>query len=311
MIKKCGIVMEVKNGTACLLTSVGEFVQVKIDGNPPTIGSSYAGEEVSKFPLNKFIAAVACLILSFSICGGAYAYYTPVASVLVKITPAVELKINRWDKIIAATPLNTEGKHILESIQVKNKSINIGLNIILNQAEKQNLINKKQNNTISLCINSNKDLDLKIAELKSKIKNKDFNLEITPYTNSTNEAYNKDKEKTNKSNIIHSNNQEKNFKKDKVNNKDVNTKKSDSLKNNKTNIINSKNNSVNSTLKLNNKKNNNSSNINTTNKPSNKKTYQDANKKNINNNFGNKNKKYNSQKQKINEKEGNNKKSSN
>lgn len=304
MSKKCGIVMEVKNRTACLLTSNGEFVQVKINKNLPSIGSSYTGEETTKFSLNKFVAAAACLILSLSICGGAYAYYTPVASVLVKINPSLELKINRWNKILSATSLNSEGKHILDSIKIKNKSINDGLNIILDQAEKQNFINKEKNSTISLCINSNKDIDLKIAELKSTVKNKNFNLQISAYTDDKN--YYKDKGKTNNSNKIDNKNNIKN-----IPNNDFNPNKSNSSKINKTNNIDLKNNSSNGNLKANDKKTNSPSNTNSINKSNNDKAHQNINKKNIDKGYEYKSQKHNSKKQKSYEKEGNNKKSSN
>lgn len=181
--------MEIKNKYAHILTPDGEFVKVKIKGNIPSIGSTYSGQPSSKLPLSKYASIAACFILFFSFSGAAYAYYTPVASLVLKSNPSIELKINKWNKIIKTLPLNDTGKNILNSVNIKNKSVNEGLNIILNQADKENFFKNEPDKKISLDVNSDRNLDLNINELENKLKEKNFELEVnypeTPKSNNT------------------------------------------------------------------------------------------------------------------------------
>lgn len=181
--------MEIKNKYAYILTPNGEFVKVKIKGSVPSIGSTYSGQPSSKLPLSKYTSIAACLILFFSFSGAAYAYYTPVTSLVLKSNPSIELKINRWNKIIKTLPLNDTGKNILNSVNIKNKSVNEGLNIILNEADKENFFKNEPDKKISLDVNSDRNLDLNINELENKLKEKNFELEVnypkTPKSNNT------------------------------------------------------------------------------------------------------------------------------
>lgn len=181
--------MEIKNKYAHILTPDGEFVKVKIKGSVPSIGSTYSGQPSSKLPLSKYASIAACFILFFSFSGAAYAYYTPVASLVLKSNPSIELKINRWNKIIKTLPLNDTGKNILNSVNIKNKSVNEGLNIILNEADKENFFKNEPDKKISLDVNSDRNLDLNINELENKLKEKNFELEVnypeTPKSNNT------------------------------------------------------------------------------------------------------------------------------
>lgn len=181
--------MEIKNKYAYILTPDGEFAKVKIKGSVPSIGSTYSGQPSSKLPLSKYASIAACFILFFSFSGAAYAYYTPVASLVLKSNPSIELKINRWNKIIKTLPLNDTGKNILNSVNIKNKSVNEGLNIILNEADKENFFKNEPDKKISLDVNSDRNLDLNINELENKLKEKNFELEVNypenPKSNNT------------------------------------------------------------------------------------------------------------------------------
>lgn len=169
MASKTGIVMEIKNKKACIMTSSGEFAEVKITGTVPEIGSTYTGLAVSKVPFYKYVAAAACLILFISTGGIAYAYYTPTA--LVTLDKALELKINRWNKIIETNSLNEEGKKLLKSSNVKNKNINDGLNILMEESKKSNV-------KISMDVTVHGDETLDLPNFKSLSEKKDINVEL-------------------------------------------------------------------------------------------------------------------------------------
>lgn len=200
--------MEIKNKYAYILTPDGEFAKVKIKGSVPSIGSTYSGQPSSKLPLSKYASIAACFILFFSFSGAAYAYYTPVASLVLKSNPSIELKINRWNKIIKTLPLNDTGKNILNSVNIKNKSVNEGLNIILNEADKENFFKNEPDKKISLDVNSDRNLDLNINELENKLKEKNFELEVNypenPKSNNTKDNTIKTEKNNSKDNTIKS-----------------------------------------------------------------------------------------------------------
>lgn len=200
--------MEIKNKYVHILTPDGEFVKVKIKGNVPSIGSTYSGQPSSKLPLSKYASIAACFILFFSFSGAAYAYYTPVASLVLKSNPSIELKINRWNKIIKTLPLNDNGKNILNSVNIKNKSVNEGLTIILDEADKENFLKNEPDKKISLVVNSDRNLDLNINELENKLKEKNFQLEVnypkTPKSNNTKDNITKTEKNNSKDNTIKS-----------------------------------------------------------------------------------------------------------
>lgn len=230
--------MEIKNKSAYILTPDGEFVKVKIKGTVPSIGGTYSGQPSNKIPLSRYASIAACFILFFSFGGAAYAYYTPVASLVLKMDPSIELKINRWNKIIETLPLNDDGKTILDSVDLKNKSVNEGLNMILDEATKENLIKPEPENDkkISLDVNSDKALDLNINEFENKVKDKNLQLEVKyPETvtsndtkdNNTKDTLTKPEENTDKNKSKNTDNQNNSNSKNnqngnKANNKNLN-----------------------------------------------------------------------------------------
>lgn len=193
MINKTGIVLEIKNRKACIMTPGGEFAEVKILGDSPAIGSTYSGAIAPKLPLFKYIAAAACFILFVTTGSTAYAYYTPVASVVVDINPSLELKVNKWNRIIKASALNADGEKVLDSLSIKNKTIDDGLSMIVEEAERENFINpsNKADINVSLSIkpldkaSKNKEIigdspenSISLPKFESKLKEKNLSGEI-------------------------------------------------------------------------------------------------------------------------------------
>lgn len=193
MNSKTGIVLEIKNRKACIMTPSGEFAEVKILGDSPAIGSTYSGAIAPKLPLFKYVAAAACFILFVTTGSTAYAYYTPVSSVVVDINPSLELKVNKWNRIIKASALNEDGEKMLDSLSIKNKTIDDGLSMILEEAEKENFINpsNKADLNVSLSIKpidkASKDKEtigdspensISLPKFESKLKEKNLSGEI-------------------------------------------------------------------------------------------------------------------------------------
>ena len=175
------------------MTPSGEFAEVKILGDSPEIGSTYTGALEQKLPLFKYIAAAACFILFITTGSTAYAYYTPVASVVVDINPSLELKVNKWNRIIKASALNEDGEKMLDSLSIKNKTVDDALTMIVEEAENENFINpsNKADINVSLSITTldkaSKDREIigdspensfSLPKFESKLKEKNLSGEI-------------------------------------------------------------------------------------------------------------------------------------
>lgn len=181
MINKTGLVMEINKKSAYIMTPNGEFAEVKITAAAPSIGSTYTGPIYTKYNTFKYVAAAACLIFFTSIGGGAYAYYTPTTSVVVDINPSLELKLNRWNRIIKTIPLNHEGEQLANSLNIKNKDIDTGLTMLLDEAEKESFIltpNGNEEQSISLNVTSSKDVTLSLPKFEEKTDSKKIDVKI-------------------------------------------------------------------------------------------------------------------------------------
>lgn len=169
--------MQVEKKHAFIMTNSGEFLKIRVGKGEPSLGEIYTGEAVKETPFFKYAATAASLAFILFFGGAAKAYYTPVSTVDISINPSVQLQLNRWDKIIKTTALNEDGKKVLEGLNIKNKALNEGLDLIVEEAKKDNFINKNY-------IESGKTIQVSIS---SKKEGKAFNLsEFEEYTKKNN-----------------------------------------------------------------------------------------------------------------------------
>ncbi|NMM62674.1 hypothetical protein HBE96_08195 [Clostridium sp. P21] len=185
MKSRKGIVISIENRNVSIITQDGEFTSVCIDKKKttPSVGEEYEGilakNSIFNNDFSKYIAA--CLIFLIILSGGsAYAYYMPVSTVVLNTdNPNVELKLNRWGKVIDAKALNKDGDKILKEINIKNNSVNKALIAILEKGKKDKFLNEdymKGIKTITLDIKGKKDVNL--SEFKKEIDKGKLNLVI-------------------------------------------------------------------------------------------------------------------------------------
>ncbi|GAA0182372.1 hypothetical protein SH2C18_47610 [Clostridium sediminicola] len=210
MKTKTGIVMDIKNNKITLMTDSGEFVHVKRNKSLLEMGSIYTGEIYTKLPLRKLIATAAVFL--FFIFGSveAYAYYTPTSTFVLGGVAEIEIKTNKWDKIISVNGLNNEGKAIIKETSVKHNSINNGLQKIL-ETTKKSFENEDTSEDLTLTIKDSNNHNNE-KNLKSKIDsaNLPINIEIV----NSNIEKNKQNE-----NLNNNNNNNNNQKSEKLNGK--------------------------------------------------------------------------------------------
>lgn len=275
------------------MTTDGQFLRVKAENKIPSIGEVFKGKVITKSSsFFKYTSIAASIFLALVILPFITLYFKPVTTVSIKINPHISLQANRWNRIVKVSALNPDGEEILKNISLKNKTIDTGLSLIVEEAKKDNYINEEyieSNKEISVQISSKNKLQVDLSEFKHKIEKEDLNVFISPIKNEASEGniniiIDKDKHKEVKIKSSHQpKSQEKNI--DKVNG----DKKSnnDKLNINKNNI--DKNNNHN---KLKYDKKNNDKIIKTQHKNKDKinpnyKTVKDKNNKNINNSITN------------------------
>lgn len=163
MKKKTGVVVKADNHCVSVRTVKGEFYDLELKGEAPKIGDIYTGPILASNFISKNLIIILSAILIIGIC--IYNYFINTSHVIVSIPPTIQLKVNKWDKIIDAKSSSQSGRNLLKTISLKNKSIDNGLKIIFNEAQKQKYIDEDYTEnrkaiTIYVPDANNKDLDL-------------------------------------------------------------------------------------------------------------------------------------------------------
>lgn len=261
-----GIIIEIQKNKAVILTPTGKFIEV-LATKDMNVGEEYIKTiRYTNFIRNIPKALVAALIMFTVLGGGLGAYYTPVATLNLSINPSVQLKTNLFNKVIRSSALNSDGKVILDSINIKNKNFNDALCLIVTESEHQKFITEdyKANKSISLEVTGKNlnvstfetivhehgiSLEVKINNKPSinnkKLNNKDTNLINTNKDSNKLNVENDSKNKTkNNSESTNSNSNTKGSQtstNDSYNKKDdIKTETNDNKNNGNTNIKNAK-----------------------------------------------------------------------
>ena len=183
---KTGIVIRCMNRKVGIMTENGEFLYIKINKVLPNVGEVYTGE-LSKKNLSFYKYAITAASLMFIIVSSTFAnaYYTPVTTIVLTINPSVSLEANRWNKIISSKALNSDGDLLLKDIKLSNKSIDIGLELLVKQAKTEHFINEDYvtaKKSITVDIKSKTDHSIDISNLKSIIDSNNLNITINTFS---------------------------------------------------------------------------------------------------------------------------------
>lgn len=133
---KTGIVFKIEGRKAILLKADGSFAAVNVK-NGWKVGQTVP---VSAAPSKKYVALLGAVAACFSILViGGFSWKQllsgPVALVSLDVNPSIELSVNRFDRIVAATALNEEGTRILEETDIKDAACQEALANLLNAEE--------------------------------------------------------------------------------------------------------------------------------------------------------------------------------
>jgi len=177
---KTGIVINIMNKKAGIMTSNGEFVYVKFSKILPKIGEIYTAR-LCKKNSSFYKYAITAATLIFISCVGAYSYYTSVTTIVLSINPSFSIKANRWNKVISSKALDSDGNLVLSNIKLVNKSIDDGLQLLVKESKTKNYINNeyvKDKKVITVNIKSNIDNSIDISNFKNIIDSNNLNIKL-------------------------------------------------------------------------------------------------------------------------------------
>jgi|GEM_PF-2431611 len=138
-MKKKGMVIEIKNKNAIIMTETGEFASVKLENSIPIWGEDYEGYEVKDKSILKkvFITTVAAVFIFIL---SAVDYYNPVKAVELDMNSKIMLGLNRWNRVMTVSAQDKKGKLLLSKISIRN--------ITLDKAVEKLMVEAKQEKTI-------------------------------------------------------------------------------------------------------------------------------------------------------------------
>lgn len=166
MKRATGVVIKIYAKYVCVRTVNGEFINLTLKDYTPNVGDIYTGTIYSGTALKRVKAIILISVVLLILFGqNLYFYLIPSATIVVNIPPSIQLKVNKWDRIISVKGLQSSGKNLTDSIKLKNKSLDEGLKLIIETAKSEDVINKKyiandNSVTIYVCCDENKNIDL-------------------------------------------------------------------------------------------------------------------------------------------------------
>jgi len=148
-----GIVTEIKDRKAVILTDKGSFISVSDCGY--ALGETI---EIKPKSYRKVIAVAASLVLVCMGFGGYGIYMTPSAYVDMDINPSIRLAVNCFERVIDIQPLNEDAYRILKR-DIRKNSIADCMNDIVTVSEEMGFLNEE-----------NKQIDVQIQTESESMK---------------------------------------------------------------------------------------------------------------------------------------------
>lgn len=108
-----------------------------------------------------------------------YIYSYPSSLVIIDVNTSINLKVNKWDRVVDVSSITSEGNNIINNEHIKNKNINDALIIILSKAEAGNYINPIDKNNLKHKVTvyiSGDSVD--ITKFSDETKSKNLNLDV-------------------------------------------------------------------------------------------------------------------------------------
>lgn len=158
-MRKVGKVINIEKNKVYIITTNKEFVTVEKHSTEPIIGELYAGEEFQGVMIWKYLLAVACILLLLFSIRKLYLDNKYNFTVIVKMNSSLRMEVSGSNKIKKVEGLSTSGYKIKQLVDLKHKSLEEALHLILDESIKQKYLTKAHADDgykISIFISDNK-----------------------------------------------------------------------------------------------------------------------------------------------------------
>lgn len=161
-----GIVLEIKNNEAAILSDDGAISKVK--NKNYEIGQVIIMKEKKKFK-SKFIASAAGLVAAMVVFAtGAFAYYTPTSYVSLDVNPSIEYSVNMFDRVLTVKAVNDDGKDIVIDLDAEHKDITKAVEKTIDKLIEAGYITEDENSGVVIAVSNPKEN--KAKDLAKKIE---------------------------------------------------------------------------------------------------------------------------------------------
>ena len=118
----------------------------------------------------RLAAACACLVLFlFSGGVGGFAYFTPSAYVDMDVNPSIALSLNRFGLVLEASPYNDDGAKILENMDVRHKSCEQAVELLLSEMLRRGYVGEDGLVSVTIQTSNNSAEEKMLGKIRSSV----------------------------------------------------------------------------------------------------------------------------------------------
>lgn len=167
-----GIVVDLNNKYAVVLSKKGEFIRVKNNGKF-TIGQEIVVDsKIVNYnfkALSKTLSIAAAFLLMLGISIGVYVYNMPYNYINIDINPSMEFTVNIFNMVLDAKGLNDDGKELLKKYSYKHLKIDKVIGEFIKAAVDEGFLGETNDNAVLITV-SGKNYD-KLSNVQKEMVN--------------------------------------------------------------------------------------------------------------------------------------------
>jgi len=142
IMRKSGKIINIEKDKVYIITENNEFVTLERHTTNPVVGQLYEGEEFRSVAIWKYILAIACIILLIFSLRKLYLDNKYNYSVIVDMNCSIKMEVSGSNKIKKVEGRSEGGYKIIKLANLKHKSLDEALKLILDESIKQKYLTK-------------------------------------------------------------------------------------------------------------------------------------------------------------------------
>lgn len=145
-----GVIVQLEVQNAIIMKNDGAFISCPRN-SLWQVGDVVTFSQRRRIPMKAVLIACAVLLLVF-VGAGSVLYNTPTTYIEVSVNPSVQFTLNRFDRVINVTGLNSDGDTLLQGLSFKNLTLYEAYSRLFNRLENNGYL---RNAAIQLVVSNN------------------------------------------------------------------------------------------------------------------------------------------------------------